>query len=131
MLFKNNLFVHFVISFIFLLLSSCFEEAIPDRIKFIGSYACFELCSSGTDNYQIIISESGAAENAIFIYNLYDWDETASATVNGNSISIPPQRLDGLIFSGSGTISANTLTINLNVVDAFDSDNCLLNCTKR
>ena len=112
---------------------NCCEKEYPPpaRDQFLGLFTVVETCGSGNDTYDITIMESGTNANAIIINNLYDWEESASATVNGNSVSIPSQLLDGITFSGSGTISGNTLTISLSLSAGNAADNCNLICTRK
>ena len=107
------------------------DEPAADRDKFLGTYNASESCGYGDDSYTIEITESSKAENAINIYNLWDWDEKAYATVSGNSLIIPPQTQDGISFSGSGSISENTLTIHYTIADYYDEDNCTANCIRK
>ena len=116
---------------LFLAFSTSCSDDEPDRDKFLGAFSAIETCGGGNDTYDITILESGSGENAIIINNLYDWDESASATVSGSSVTIPSQLLDGLTFSGSGTISDNTLTINFVVSNGTDSDSCNAICTRK
>ena len=118
-----------ILGFLFSI-TSC-EEVVPDRDKFLGAFFVDETCDSGNDTYDITIIVSGSGENAVILANLYDWDEQASATVSGNTITIPSQLLDGITFSGSGTITDNILTINFSVSDGSNSDNCNAICTRK
>ncbi|MBN2613457.1 MAG: hypothetical protein JXB00_18020 [Bacteroidales bacterium] len=114
------------------ILSGCEkEDDAPARDQFLGVFTVVESCGSGNDTYEIIIMESGTNANAIIINNLYDWEESASASISGNNVTIPSQLLDGITFSGSGSISGNTLTINLSVSTGDASDNCNLICTRK
>ena len=110
--------------------TSC-KEVVPDRDQFLGAFAAIETCGAGNDTYDITIIESGTADNAVVVINLYDWGEQASATVSGNTLTIPSQLLDGITFSGTGTIADNILTINFTVSDAIASDNCNAICTRK
>ncbi|MCB0581423.1 MAG: hypothetical protein KDD10_19190 [Phaeodactylibacter sp.] len=109
----------------------CKKDEELARIKFLGAYSVVETCGSGNDSYEIIIIESGSSDNAIVINNLYDFGESVSATVSGNSVTIPSQLLSGITYSGNGTISGSTLTINFTVSDSVDSDNCNAICTRK
>ncbi len=111
--------------------TSCSKDDTPDTEQFVGVYSVVETCGFGNDAYDITISESSASDDAIVISNLYDWGESLSATVDGNSLTIPSQVADALTFSGSGTLNDNTLTLSFNVADAANSDSCTGVCTKK
>lgn len=98
--------------------------------NFLGTYSCVETCTYQNDSYEITIT-AGGSTNEVTIYNLYDWDENATATINGNNISIPSQVLDGITFSGTGSLSGNTLTISYTAEEDDVTDDCNLVCTKQ
>jgi len=127
---KNSILLFLVLS-VALLFPACKKDEIPDRDKFLGVFSVIETCGNGNDTYDLTISESGSSENAVVVVNLYDWEESMSATVSGNVITIPSQLSDGLTFSGSGTITDNTLTINFTVSNATNSDNCNSICNRK
>ena len=111
--------------------ASCKKDETPDRDKFLGAYTVVETCGSGNDSYDITIIESGTAENAVIIVNLYDFGAQISATVSGNNITIPSSTTGGITYSGNGTISGNTLTVTFTVSDGSASDNCTATCTRK
>ena len=105
-------------------------SCILAREKFLGAFSAIETCGGGNDTYSITIIESGSSEDAVVLGNLYDWGEPLNATISGSNITIPSQLTSGLTFSGSGSISGNTLTINFTVSDGTNSDNCNAICTR-
>jgi len=111
--------------------SNCKKDETPDRDKFLGAFSVVETCGSGNDSYDVTIIESGAADNAIIFINLYNLSAQASATVDGNNITIPSQLLAGITYSGSGSISGNILTINFTVSAGGQTDNCVVVCTRK
>ncbi len=115
-----------------IVLSGCKKDDDgADRSDFVATYSVIETCGAGNDSYDITITESSTSDDGILIANLYDWDETATATVDGDNLTIPSQLLDGLTFSGTGTLDGNELTINFQVAFGPDSDNCSAACTKK
>lgn len=98
--------------------------------KFAGTYSVDESCTYGNDSYEIEIT-AGSEGTSVTIFNLYNWNENATASVSGNNITIPSQLQDNITISGSGTLSGNTLTIDLEVSDEFGTGNCELVCTKQ
>lgn len=120
----NNLFkLSLVFTFCAFTLISCGDDDL-DRDQFIGSYSVVDDCD---DPYILTISASTGDDDEITIFNLWDWDENMTASVSGNNLTIATQDSDGSTFSGSGSISGNTLTINYNV----DGDDCTAVCTKQ
>ena len=78
----------------------CTKEEIRENVKFLGAYTMSETCGLGDDSYDLVIWESGRDAQSIVIYNLYNWGESASARVSGNTLTIEEQILDGITFSG-------------------------------
>ncbi|MFN0214260.1 MAG: hypothetical protein ACKVT2_08390 [Saprospiraceae bacterium] len=111
--------------------SSCKKDKTPDRDKFLGAYSVVETCGSGNDTYDLTILESGTSENAIIVANLYGSGTQLSATVSGSNVTIASQVALGITWSGSGSISGNTLTISFMVSAGGASDNCTALCTRK
>ncbi|MBK8558011.1 MAG: hypothetical protein IPL65_20715 [Lewinellaceae bacterium] len=110
---------------------SCKKDKTPDRDKFLGAYSVVETCGSGNDSYDITVIESGTAENAVVIVNLYDAGQQWTATVNGDNITIPTQVVSATTWSGSGSIAGNSLTISFTGSNSGVSDNCTAICTRK
>lgn len=128
---KKSIYFSILLLAVISITTSCKKDDMPDRDKFLGAYSVVETCGGGNDAYDLTIIESGSSEDAIVVANFYNWGGQLSATVDGNNITIPSQLNDGLTFSGSGTISDNTLTINFMVSDGTNSDTCNAICTRR
>lgn len=111
------------------------DEPEPDRDKFLGAFSVVETCGSGNDSYDLTVIESGSGENAVIVINLYNVGAQISGTVSGNSMTIANQLVNGITYSGTGTISENTLTINFSVSGTVQgqtlTDNCNSVCTRR
>ena len=93
------------------------------REKFLGSYDANENCTSGNDNYSMTITTSTTSKGAIVINNLYNINLSILATVNGSNINFNDTK-NGVNFSGSGSISGNTLTVIFTVSAGGVTDNC-------
>lgn len=111
--------------------AGCKKDKTPDRDKFLGAYTVVETCGSGNDAYDITILESGTADNAIIIANLYDSATQLSATVSGNNLTIASQLTSAVTWSGNGSINGNTLSINFALAAAGVSDNCTAVCSRK
>lgn len=105
------------------------------RAKFLGSYTVSESCQSGNYSFSLSITSSSAGVSNIIINNFYDIGINVSATINGNSVTIPNQTInDGgvaLTISGSGQLSGNILTLTYNISAGTESDSCTATCTKQ
>jgi len=102
----------------------CSKEEVSENVKFLGAYTMAETCGLSDDTYDLVIWESGRDAQSIIIYNLYNWGEIASATVSGNTLTIEEQILDGISFSGTGTLNGDALEINFDVSLGTESDSC-------
>ena len=100
----------------------CSKEEVSENVKFLGAYTMAETCGLSDDTYDLVIWESGRDAQSIIIYNLYNWGEIASATVSGNTLTIEEQILDGISFSGTGTLNGDALEINFDVSLGTESD---------
>ncbi len=101
------------------------------RAQFVGTYSVIETCGTGNDAYDIAISESSTADNAIIINNLFNWGENISATISQNSLDIPNQIADGVTFVGSGNLDGDVLTFTFTVASNGQSDNCQSTATRK
>ncbi|RMG73396.1 MAG: hypothetical protein D6722_03820 [Bacteroidetes bacterium] len=109
-------------------------SCIPSRDKFIATYQVNESCPSGNITFQITVTASASAENAVIINNLGDFGQSVTGTVNGNSISIPNQNISSggfaLSVNGSGSINGDLLIINYTYNFSGGGESCTMNCTK-
>lgn len=92
-----------------------------DRDAFIGNYSATytDLCE-GISTGNMSITASTSAKNKIVITS----DGNIVGTVNGTGVTIDSQTVDGLQFSGSGSINGNILTLNLTYYDSFLDETC-------
>lgn len=96
-----------------------------------GAYSVMESCDDYDDSYDIVITAVGNDGKTIQIYNLWDWEEYVTATINGNTLTISSQVLDEVTFVGTGSLSGNTLTINYSATDDSETDQCIAVCQKQ
>jgi hypothetical protein len=105
-----------------MLFSACQKEEEPEpeptptgdpRDGFTANWAVSETSSeSGPSTYNLTISDSSNASYVLIAY-LWGTHTKIRATVNGNTISIPAQIVEGNSFSGAGVL-ANANRLNLN-----------------
>ncbi|MCF8258343.1 MAG: hypothetical protein K9J06_12380 [Flavobacteriales bacterium] len=102
------------------------------RDKFLGTYSVSESCTNGTDAYTMTIAASSTSVQQVTVTNLYDAPQTVVATVSGNSITIGSQTVNGITYTGTGSINSagNTLTMTYQLSDGINSDSCTLTATK-
>lgn len=110
----------FPLAGLILVLSSCElpedEVFTSDAERLEGAWQVDETSSvfkSTLDFYQVYIYPDENNESQIYIENFYmiGRDYSVLARLNGNSILIPSQVVDGFSISGSGTISSDFETI--------------------
>lgn len=101
------------------------------RDKFLGSYQVSEACTTGNYSYSVTIVESVTAPNMILIQNFGNFATTVNvpATVSGENITFNYTQ-DGVTFSGSGSITGNTLVIIYQASGGF-TDSCTMTCIKQ
>lgn len=120
-----------------LVVAGCKKDKTLDREKFLATYAVVENCpSTGTDNYDIIITASSTGDNGVIISGFYGVAGlTVTGTVSGNTLTIPQQTVNvqgtGVTISGSGTLTGNTLTATYTLTVGPLSETCSMTCTKR
>ena len=105
-------------------------SCILPREKFLGSYNVNENCSSGNYSYAISITPSTSNETQVIITNFYESGDNVRATVSGSSIEFNDTQ-SGITYSGTGTISGNTLTIIYTASAAGQTDNCTKTAIKQ
>lgn len=103
------------------------------RAKFFGTYNVSESCTSGNFTYQLTITTSGTNAVTIILNNFYGVNASVSATVSGNSITIPNQTLSvqgtSVTFGGTGQLTGNILTISF-TASGDETDTCTATCTR-
>lgn len=128
---NNLLYCTILLTGVVLFTTSCKKDKTPDRDKFLGAYSVVQTCGSGNASYDITIIESGTADNAVIIVNLYNITQQWSATVSGDNITISTQVVGAITWSGSGSIAGNSLTISFTGATAGVFDNCTAICTRK
>lgn len=113
-------------------------------LKFIGSYSAdYGNCFATAPDHRVNVSQL-SGENRLNIADLGDYacpggEVNVIADITGDQISIPSQNIDcsGEIiytFSGSGSLSSNTITLSFSVSYETDgmerTDNCTATLTK-
>lgn len=98
-------------------LASCVPEdtKIDDRDDFTGNWLCQEDGTiSGQSTYNVSITKSSTDSVTIYISNFYGLGNqySATATVDGNSMTIPAQLVNNFNVSGSGTLSGSQINLN-------------------
>ncbi len=99
------------------------------RTQFIGGYNVSESCTSGAYSYSISIAESATGKEFIVINNFGDYGAAVTATVTGSTITFN-STVDGINFSGSGSLAGTTLTIIYTASAGGATDNCTMTCIK-
>lgn len=110
--------------------SGCKKDSTPDREKFLGAYSVNENCTSGNYSFSITIIESATVEDGIVINNFGDYGVNVLATVAGDNININDTK-SGIQFTGTGSISGNTLTIIYTASQSGTTDNCTATCIRQ
>ena len=111
--------------------SSCSKEKTLNIAEFIGSYSAREDCEGEDDKYTIDINPLSSSEEAVIIYNLYNWGEPMNAIITkGNRIEIPIQQSYFVTFQGEGYFDGEHLTIEFTVSDDISSDKCKVVCRR-
>lgn len=106
-------------------------SCVYSRDKFFSSYNVSETCDSGEWQYTLLITPHDD-DSKIVLGNLGGWETPASvkATVNGSDISFNDSS-NGILFSGIGTLSGNTLTLEyVAAPDGANGDQCVAICVK-
>ena len=103
-----------------------------DRDKFFSDYSVSETCGSGTWEYTLTITPEEDDDRGIILGNLGGWETPANvrAEVEGSDISFNDVQ-NGILFSGTGTLSGNTLTIVYDAAVGGNIDACVAICTKQ
>lgn len=103
--------------------------------KYVGSWSAVEVCTSGNYAYVATIAASSTEADKILITNFGGFGSSVVVTgnVDVNSLTIPGQSFGNIAISGSGTLSANGLTLNISYTanDGTTSDVCSATYTKQ
>jgi len=105
------------------------------RDQFIGTYQVSEECVyEGKSNYAITITD-GPTVVDIIIQNFANQGVNLKATIIDNEIVFTEVEVLGIVYSGTGYLSNNILTINYTACEAFyfpcsDEESCVMTGTK-
>jgi hypothetical protein len=115
-----------------LVFNSCSKDEDSDpTANFVGSWDVDEEYTvpgwgTMTDSYSITITKSSTGSSTILISNFANIDETVTATVSGNTMTITSQSVDWdgdlVTVSGSGTLSGSTLSFSYNIPDFWTGE---------
>lgn len=115
----------------------CKKDKEPDRDKFLGTYGVVENCPTfGTSNYDITITSSASAENAVIVNNFAGLPSlNVTGNVSGSNLTIPLQTVtvngSAVSINGSGTLSGLSLTLTYTFSISGSGETCSMTCTKR
>jgi hypothetical protein len=105
------------------------------RAKIIASYSVAETCSiTGAANYSVAITTSGTDIAKVLITPFAGYPGlTATATIDGNSLTIPSQTVSGYTFSGTGTVNnaGASITMNYTITAGGQTESCPGTWTKQ
>jgi hypothetical protein len=123
---KNTILNLMLLASIFSM-ASCDKKDVDPTTDFIGTFKGTSSCNPGT---QVIarISKSSSAKEGVLI-NLAD--DPISASVSGNSITIPNQTIGITTINGQGTLNGTAIAINFNFSENGLSLACAYNGIKQ
>lgn len=100
-----------------LLFVACSKD--DDTGIFVGTWNISEVCGTQSFNYSLTITASG---DEIELSNVHGGGPNAvvTATISGNSFTIPSQVVQGLTISGSGSVNNGTLNFNYSGIPPDD-----------
>lgn len=104
-----------------------------------GSYAVADVCGSSTTNYTETVSSSSTTNNRIITTRFANYINTSVyMEISGSSVNIPSQTISGSgnpaatrTFSGSGSVSGNTISITYTEVTGSSTITCTATYTKQ
>ena len=101
-----------------LFIASCKKDdsnapGAEDADKYVGTWSCRETETGQQPvTFPITISKVNANTIKITNFNNLNTQTFATATVSGSALSITKQTINGSEYSGSGSVSGNTLNLN-------------------
>ena len=91
---------------------------IDERDQFVGSYDVSEYSSTYDEYWEYGLSIYKSS-GQIVIDNFYNSGYRVYANVNGNSLYIPWQKVNGYEISGEGYVEGSKLVLNYKVRDTY------------
>ena len=91
-----------------------FVQVVNDVDYMMGTYLANPTCS-GTSTYHTAVTPSTTQNNVIWINRVYNSvsDDPVMVEVNGTVLTIPQQTIGSDVISGTGTISGNSFSLNV------------------
>ncbi len=103
--------------------------------NYVGNWSGVDVCASGNYSYSATISASSTVANKILISNFggFGTSVVVEGIVDKKSLTIPAQTFGNVAISGSGTLSADNLTLNISYTanDGVTADVCSSTLTKQ
>jgi len=99
------------------------------RDKFVGTYVGTEICTTGTDTYNITVA-SNSDNIKLTMSNLYNDNITAIGTMAATDSFVFSGNQGGATFTGSGRLSTNTLTVHYTLTNGVTTNSCVFTGTK-
>lgn len=92
--------------------------------KFIGAYEGSETCTIGSDTYTVTLTSVSSDNMKLTLTNLYNDNYNLTATITeSNKFSLSGTD-KGTTFTGNGTLSGSTLTIQYTASASGVSNSC-------
>lgn len=99
------------------------------RDKVIGTYVGHETCDQGSDDYSLAIV-ANSDDIKVVLANIYNQGFSAVGTMTGtNTFSFSGTQVS-TTFTGTGTVSGNSITVNYSISDGQINNKCTFIGTK-
>lgn len=100
------------------------------RDKFVGVYNGNETCTIGSDTYAITLS-ANSEDLKINYTNVYNQNLSAVCTITStNTFTFSGSAAGGITYNGTGSLNANTITVDYTVNDGVSTNSCKFIGTK-
>jgi len=100
--------------------------------KFLGRFSITDVCNFSTNEYELLIETPDLNYYSVEIRNIYNTtgQYILSATVSRNTLTIPVQTVNNVVFSGQAQVSGNMLTGTYQLSNLGSTDACTFTATK-
>lgn len=100
------------------------------RLAFVGDYDVSESCDLGDFSYMVSVNADSEVGTELTIHNIGDFDFDVTATVDGTSISIDDQTVNGATVNGTGTLANGVITVDYTLTTTGGQTlACTMTCT--